>query len=244
MKCLILSSGGLTCQAFHFIGLRFSKLQILTLGYSSRFRSELDPFDLIAEKCVNLQELNLSGHNITDKSIIKIAENCNFKLRKLCLDGCVELTNESIKAVAQYCRNLQHLSLSELSLDNLSILCIARFCLKLEYLNLACSWADHINNTANIRKITDPVVALLGKRCTSLRFLNVKYCDNLTQLMVHYLLRTRPKIEIHFKIVDCQDSPLSEEQITFAKDIDIMNDAHDSLSDYGFILGTSWMEDD
>ena len=78
------------------------------------------------------------------------------------------ITNESIKAVAQFCQNLQHLSLSELSkIDNLSILCIARFCLKLESLNLACSWTDYINNTTNIRKITDPVVVLLGKKCTS-----------------------------------------------------------------------------
>ena len=48
---------------------------------------------------------------VTDESIVPIIRNAGVKLKKLVLDGCVELGDNTFQAIIQYCPNLHHLSL-------------------------------------------------------------------------------------------------------------------------------------
>ena len=225
IKCLVLPGGNLSSRAVQFIATRFLKLHILHIdGGEDKDRVNVVPFtgmdvELITKNCLNLQELSLTQQkNIVDKSIVEIAKNCCRKLRKLCLDGCKQLTDVSVIAIVDHCPNLQYLSLSNLpKLKNVSIVYIS-CCSNLESLILQRS--PHM---------TDRHIAALGKRCTSLRYIDVNNCEHLTyKHMVHYLLRTRPGIEIYFldelhKYVDYE--PLSEDQITFATNVDHIYDA-------------------
>lgn len=220
IKCLVLPGGNLSSHAVQFIASRFFKLQILHIDGGEDIDSvNVVPFtgedvELITKNCLNLQELSLTQkQNITDKSIFEIAKNCSGKLRKLCLDGCKKLTDASVIAVVDLCPNLQYLSLSNLpKLSNVSM----------KYIS-CCSNLESIILQKNPR-ITNRFVAAVGKKCTSLRYIDVNNCVQLThKLMVHYLLRTNPEIEIYFldklhKYVD--NEPLSEDQITFATDIE------------------------
>jgi len=128
------------------------------------------------------------------------------------------VTDDAVRDVVKYCPNLQYLSLSKLpKICNLSLLYIADFCSNLESLVLQKN--SHVS---------DHYVAYVGRLCRSLRYIDVNECPRLTNKpMVHYLLRTRPGIEIFFlntlqKSVDYDwYEPLSEEHTNFETDIDI-----------------------
>jgi len=64
-------------------------------------------------KLKNLKSLDVTepAGVVTDESIVPIIRNVGVKLKKLVLDGCVELGDNTFQAIIQYCPNLHHLSL-------------------------------------------------------------------------------------------------------------------------------------
>jgi hypothetical protein len=64
----------------------------------------------LQKKCLKLEELDLYGNKkITDLSLIAIANNCK-NLKKLCVDKCTKITDNGLIEIALNCLKLKDLN--------------------------------------------------------------------------------------------------------------------------------------
>lgn len=104
-----------------------------------------------------LQKIKLSNRNITDRSIIKIAESCP-NLRILNLARCDRVTNRSVIKIAENCPDLKELNLSGCySISDTSIIRIAESCPNMIELNLS-----------GCRDVTDVCTLRIAESCSKL----------------------------------------------------------------------------
>ncbi|TPX47902.1 hypothetical protein SeLEV6574_g02362 [Synchytrium endobioticum] len=94
---LVLSPAGLSEQSYG-------------RSWESRFVSPL--LDLVAERCLNLQELNIAGAVFYEAAICDVLKACRH-LQKLEL-GCSSIKAAGLSAVAEHGRSLRHLGLTGL----------------------------------------------------------------------------------------------------------------------------------
>jgi len=152
----------------------------------------------IANFCTSLISLDLSGcdDNITDDSIKYLATQCSL-LKYIDLAFCDEITDSSIIAIADHCRNLKSINITNIDnegigdesivklaencneleevifeyclLTNESVLAFAKYCPRLKVINVA-----------EIVNITDEAIIKLAEGCQELELVNVRGCIQIT----------------------------------------------------------------
>eukprot|EP01119_Soliformovum_irregulare_P013021 TRINITY_DN3432_c0_g1_i1.p1 TRINITY_DN3432_c0_g1~~TRINITY_DN3432_c0_g1_i1.p1 ORF type:complete len:1126 (+),score=389.91 TRINITY_DN3432_c0_g1_i1:135-3512(+) len=156
-------------------------------------------FEAISERLGNsLKFLDVSGiHNLTDEAIVHL--RC-FKLVKLNLSQCFNLTEESVTKILQDCPDLEDFDISFLTLNNSTPL-VEDFKLKLKSFNLNhCSIknlnvvVETISKFPNLEKlhlqslpIKDEHVKLISTSCTRLSDVNLTGCTSLTDQSISAL---------------------------------------------------------
>lgn len=73
--------------------------------------------------------------------IENISLRCGGFLKYLCLRGCQSVGSQSIRTLAQYCHNIEHLDLAECKkITDVAIQPLSKYCAKLTAINLeSCS---------------------------------------------------------------------------------------------------------
>ena len=144
----------------------------------------------------NLQELHMSGRRcLTDVTVIEIVEKYLEKLNLLDLDGCGNLTNAAMTALAANCPNLEKLFFRKCSnFTDGAIQAIITKCTNLKVLHL--SRGNQLTNKA-LQTIIDENTSLedlsfidcygltdvsLEKQCVALKKLNLSECGNLADV--------------------------------------------------------------
>ena len=89
---------------------------------------DLESIQLIANNCVELEELDLRKTELCQDSIDFLAKNLTPKVVKLYLGSNENVNDENLKALVMRCRNLTELDLSGTSISNVASI--------VEYLNL------------------------------------------------------------------------------------------------------------
>ena len=148
----------------------------------------------------NLVALNLHGTNITDKSIVALANSANCRyLKELNLQSCSGITDEGMLAVASS-KSLSNVVALNLYGTNVTKACpvILSECINLK--NIDLSWCQcftdagvlalaHSANLSSLTtlnlwntKITDKSLVALAESayCKTLKDLNLGYCSNFT----------------------------------------------------------------
>ncbi|CAO3638473.1 unnamed protein product [Mucor fragilis] len=173
----------------------------------------------IAASCKRLQGLNLSVnpvkeeecHGITDKSIVKLAENCS-DLRRIRLSNWKLLTDESILALTKHCPTLLEIDVVNCSITNQSLLSIFNRCRELRELKVnQCHYLSddgflqsalttsmpgriyydqlRILELTNVFGITDRTVDCITQAAPKIRNLVLNKCVHLTDLGIEHLAR-------------------------------------------------------
>lgn len=141
-------------------------------------------FMLLAQRCPNLQDLNLYGFHITDESIVEVAQQCP-KLQTLYLEGCKHLTDKSMVALAQGCPNLQRLGMRYCeNLTDKSVMALDQGCPNLRYLE------------TRSRKLTEASIEVLVKSCRDLETLIIEICSQAMTDAIDTLVPKYPHLSI------------------------------------------------
>jgi hypothetical protein len=180
--------------------------------------------DLVAlgDDCPQLSNLDLLDNNVTDAGLLAVA--LNRALLKLCLEGCSNLTDEGLEAIARYCPQLQDLDLSACDhLTDATLIALGQHCHNLHELNVSnfnmtdagpqaiaagCPLLEVIT-LAPGDQLTDTALIALGQRCHNLRELCItdasvthvgvaiiaKGCSRLEMLNVQRCGNVSPAVE-------------------------------------------------
>jgi hypothetical protein len=200
---------GITAHSFdEFIAHVPASLRVLNLRSC---RTNRDAFVQSLPRLAKLRELHFSGTGAGTEHdnhvVCQIAQQCT-RLKVLDLSGCVTITDEATRAIANHVRGLRRLNLSIcvslrdstvieeivrhnasltfLSLSGVKCLndalvtVIAESCPRLEYLSLA----SH-------SQISDAALAQLGERCRAVRELWLKGCMNVTDVGLKHLAQCK-----------------------------------------------------
>lgn len=194
----LFSCNKITDKSIIKIGEKCRGLQILNLNNCKYVKSV--GISRIAEECPDLQELRLEFCNISDESIMKVAEKCS-QLRILSLNRNMHTTDVSIAKIAASCPDLQELDLSNCyKISDMSIVRIARGCpniqkLKLPYCNITdlsisiiaenCPKLLHLD-LSECNQITDAGVIRLAEGCYDLRYFN---CNKIDRIRIWNLMK-------------------------------------------------------
>ncbi|KAM6566642.1 hypothetical protein CsatA_025770 [Cannabis sativa] len=128
----------------------------------------------LARFCENLETLIIGGcRDITDESIQLLATACEFTLKNLRMDWCLNISNSSLSCILTKCRNLEALDIGcceEVSDAAFECLTSRQSALTLKVLK--------INNCP---KITEAGIGRLLDKCNSLEYLDVRSCPHITE---------------------------------------------------------------
>ena len=173
----------------------------------------------VSSKCTGLTHFELHGSlNITDKSMISIAEHCCIKVFHLV--GTPGLTDRGLCVLFKACTGLTIVSLYGLPLiTDRSLLTIVRHCPKLTYLAL-CNNAGLTEKAIlglvgledqggiewlilkDCSYVTDETVSTLARHCSKLRTITLKDCSHVTVKGLIALLTHGERLT-HIIINDC-----------------------------------------
>ncbi|KNC55706.1 uncharacterized protein AMSG_12420 [Thecamonas trahens ATCC 50062] len=129
---------------------------------------------VVAEMCPNLTSLDLNGcFNITDAAVVALAGGCP-NLTSLRLYNCSNITDAAVVALAGGCPNLTSLGLRNCSnITDAAVVALTGGCPNLTSL--------YLNNCSNI---TDAAVVALAGGCPNLTSLDLCNCSNITDAAV------------------------------------------------------------
>jgi len=96
-------------------------LQTLNLHKTRGLNLDLESFQSIIDNCVNLEEVNLYGTNLTGLQINYLANNLTKKIAKLCLQSEENLTDEHVKSLVFRCKKLTTLDLGDTKITDDSL---------------------------------------------------------------------------------------------------------------------------
>jgi len=121
-----------------------------------------------------LRQLCIAGcHQITDQSLIVIAQHCP-QLELIDISSCRLVTDQAIIALARNCKKLRHISAPNcLKITDTSLSALGHEAHNLSHLNVEC--CDYI---------TDNGVIDMVKGATKLKALNLRGCNELTAVCV------------------------------------------------------------
>ena len=108
----ILQSIANNCQHLHCIDINFLK-------YDTNTEADSD-LTVFAEKCPQLEELSLNCHQLTDQSVIALAQHCS-RLKKLNLHISYELTATSLIALSERGLPLEDLAIPSIQISSAEI---------------------------------------------------------------------------------------------------------------------------
>jgi hypothetical protein len=123
--------------------------------------------DLVAlgDGCPQLSNPGLLDNNVTDAGLLAVA--LNRALLKLCLEGCSNLTDEGLEAIACYCPQVQDLDLSACDhLTDATLIALGQHCRSLPTLCITDAFVTHVG------------MAIVAAGCPRLEMLNVEFCGN------------------------------------------------------------------
>jgi hypothetical protein len=114
--------------------------------------------------CPHLTTVEMMDAEVTDDGIQKVARN--GALRTLCVEGCVELTDEGLQAVVAFCPLLESVDLSACDeLTDATLIAIGQHCPNLRELNIVET------------DVTDEGLQAIAAGCPLLETLNASQCD-------------------------------------------------------------------
>jgi hypothetical protein len=175
--------------------------------------------------CINLTEINLSKPwNLDDEAVLLIAEKLNTQLRGITIDDSSTITDRSLVVLAQRCTLLRRLDLYNIKkMTDQTARAIAYHCHQLEDLALARPGGD-VNDSGIcliaalcrlLRRvdISDTNVTAYGltallKSCPRLKDLNINGCDKIKTEGLHNIPKFCPNITILYLIVETVTAPL------------------------------------
>ena len=165
------------------ISKRCPNLQHLILSGGGQYSD--DVLIEVTRKFPNLIKFETYNANITDKSIIELAKNCQ-KLEILSIDRCVKLTDRSLQAIGRL-KNLSSLSANGcLGITDISLI-------------LGCKklWSLELKVCRNLSDVS------LGKLSfKNLKFMLINYCDELTDMSLNQITKNCPKLT-RIAVVGC-----------------------------------------
>jgi len=145
-----------TCKTLRLINLRKCR----ELDYTSN-RSIIS---LIAEYCIKLQYIVLSGLRFDTSVIDMMFRNCNG-LKVIFMNGCVELSDNSLIVMANHCPLVKSISLDNcINISDKSVTVVTHLCSLIEKFSL--------RNT----DITNKSIKAIAFYCSKLTILNVANC--------------------------------------------------------------------
>lgn len=167
---------------------------LTSLNLSSFMLLDDDAWKVIAEKCPNLVDLDLSTSGIKDKAFINIVKKCK-KLETIKLEQCA-LSSEIIRPIADNCQSLKNFSISEDNhypnsakkprINNVDLVYLADNCKNLTSLNIQGYKGLQI----------DPLRKVLESPRNSLMELNIKGCENISTDQITEVKNKFPNVTI------------------------------------------------
>ncbi|KAJ4965181.1 hypothetical protein NE237_017030 [Protea cynaroides] len=129
----------------------------------------------LAPKFTKLQTLTLRQNKpqLEDEAVEAIANFCH-DLQDLDLSKSFKLTDCSLYALAHGCPNLTKLNISGLAFSDTALAYLTGFCRNLKSLNLC----------GCLRTATDTALQAIAYNCKQLRYLNLGWCDGVTDVGV------------------------------------------------------------
>eukprot|EP01089_Gocevia_fonbrunei_P018806 TRINITY_DN6465_c0_g2_i1.p1 TRINITY_DN6465_c0_g2~~TRINITY_DN6465_c0_g2_i1.p1 ORF type:complete len:1068 (-),score=208.00 TRINITY_DN6465_c0_g2_i1:85-3288(-) len=126
----------------------------------------------IAESCPNITTINLMAcDDVTDEGILELHRNKNYKLKRLILDKCQQVTDKSISTLVEITRDLRKLHLSGCrKITDLTLCKLAACCPVLEDLDLS-----------SCEDITDSGLQQISLGCLNLQHIGLSDLGNLTE---------------------------------------------------------------
>ena len=204
--------------------IRFAALRVLDLQRCLELND--DALMAVIQACPRLNELDLSScEEISDRTVVALAETYGPMLRCLNLSKCAQVTDVGISALARHCHRLRKLWLYNcVRVSDLSITRVIANCRELELLDLAsCENVSDVSLQAftstpaatespsralphyNLvelsleeSRITDSGLLMALRACPSLRVLKLAYCSNITKASIEQLARLAP----HLRVLD------------------------------------------
>jgi bacterioferritin-associated ferredoxin len=150
----------------------------------------------IFESCRKMRKVDLGafGELLIDEVLRSMAAHCPL-LENLSISGCREVSDESIRKVADSCPFMQWINLSFTAITDASVVSLCTHCplLKRLYLHYCSDVTDvavlavaarlpgltHID-LFQIPAITSSAVEALALKCRELEFIVLSYCSNIT----------------------------------------------------------------
>eukprot|EP00899_Mesostigma_viride_P003050 jgi/Mesvir1/12746/Mv20421-RA.1 len=138
----------------------------------------------IAGACRGLEALDVSGCYIGDQGVRAVADSCRG-LQRLAVTHCRGVTDASIVAVAQHCRELTELRAHTTKVKDVGIIALVQSCPRLHFLEVHhrvsaaallevarhCPQLEHLLFGMDV---TDEVISLLAANCPQLKWLDTR----------------------------------------------------------------------
>lgn len=174
-------------------------------------RDDDDEVVLLTKKCTKLQKINLSELNISDASIDSLSENCK-QLQVIYLFNCYRISSHGLQHFFKNSKNLQEIELSN-DFDSDDSTVTDEYNAALAYLSQHGPGLKKITLHANKRwYITDDTLINLAFNCNTLQYINIKLCNDITNLSIRSISNYCKDIEeIHLTNVDKITSAAIEE---------------------------------
>ncbi|KAG9457174.1 hypothetical protein H6P81_001682 [Aristolochia fimbriata] len=140
----------------------------------------------LAPKFTKLQVLTLRQNKpqLEDEAVIAIANNCH-DLRDLDLSKSFKLTDSSLYALSHGCPSLGKLNISG---------CSAFSDVALSYLTSACRNLKNLNLCGCWKAASDNALKAIAENCSQLQFLNLGWCEGVTDVGVMSLALGCPEL--------------------------------------------------
>ncbi|KAJ3125437.1 F-box/LRR-repeat protein 20 [Nowakowskiella sp. JEL0407] len=190
--------------------------------YLSNCAGVNDEFMTCVAKLTELVVLDLSYcASLNEDSVVTLAKgNSGGKLEHLRLSGCIHLSDQALRAIAQYCLSLKFLELSGCRLlTDEGLIPIVQQCSKLENLdieecvlitdNLLSAIGSHLSLTIThlclgyCDLITDSAVLSLIRSC-NLTTLEIDNCSRITNNLIKDLAENLPPKLREISLYDCR----------------------------------------
>ncbi|CAL1538996.1 unnamed protein product [Lymnaea stagnalis] len=180
---------------------------------------------IITEKCPRIHTISLLGCPLlTDESIKRLALNKSLQVLKV--DGNHRISDASMKLIGKNCPDLHHVYLADCQRLTDTTLKSLSACKNMTVLNMAdcvrisdagvryltegpaASKLRELNLT-NCVRVGDMAMVNLHKRCHSLTYLNVNFCEHISEAGIELLGQMHSLVALDISGCNCGDQGLS-----------------------------------
>ncbi|XP_012940737.1 dynein regulatory complex subunit 6 isoform X2 [Aplysia californica] len=213
----------ITPQGFQYLANGCPNIQSVIVN---EFPTLLDECIMImTEKCLKIHTLSMLGCPlITDEAFKKLAHNKNLQVLKM--DGNYRVSDATMKLLGRQCLDLRHVYLADCQRLTDATLKAFSACKNLVVLNIAdCvrisdAGVRHLTegpaasklrelNLTNCVRVGDMAMVNLHKRCHSLTYLNVNFCEHISEAGIELLGQIHSLVALDISGCNCGDQGLS-----------------------------------